>query len=120
MANNNQVTLIGNMGSESQELESHSDGRKFAAVSVATTDSYKNDSGEWIDKETIWHNVVAFSPSVIAVLKGLKKGTHIKIEGAIAYRPYDVVNGEGEVITKKEASIVARRVEQAPLVKKAD
>lgn len=119
MANNNQVTLIGNMGSEARELESHNDGREFVAVSVATTDSYQNDAGEWIEKETIWHNVVAFSPAVMAVLKGLKKGTRIKVEGSLSYRPYDVQDGDGQVITKKEASIIARRIEQAPLVKKS-
>lgn len=118
MALNNLVTLIGNMGSEARELQSQNDGREFAAVSVATTDSYQNEAGEWIEKETIWHNVVAFSPSVIEILKGLKKGTRIKVEGSLSYRPYDVQDGDGQVITKKEASIIARRIEQAPLVKK--
>ena len=118
MALNNLVTLIGNMGSEVRILESNADAKEFAAVSIATADSYQNDAGEWIEKETIWHNVVAFSPAVMEILKNLKKGTRVKIEGALSYRPYDVQIADGEVVTKKEASIVARRVEQAPLVKK--
>jgi len=119
MAYNNTVTLTGNMGSEARIEASHKDGTEFAAVSLATTDSYKNEAGEWIEKETVWHNVVAFSPAVMAILKTLKKGTRIKVEGSLSYRPYDVQNGDGEVITKKEASIVAYRVDQAPLVKKS-
>ncbi|MCG8328574.1 MAG: single-stranded DNA-binding protein [Chitinophagales bacterium] len=118
MALTNMVTLIGNMGSDAHLLTSQKDGKEFTALSIATTDSYQNDAGEWVDKETIWHNVVAFSPTVIAMLKNLKKGTRIKIEGSLSYRPYDVVNGEGDVITKKEASIIAYKVEQAPLVRK--
>jgi single-strand DNA-binding protein len=118
MALNNLVTLIGNMGSEVR-LHHDKEGREFAGLSVATTDSYKNDKEEWVEKETIWHNVVAFSPSVVAIFKTLKKGTRIKVEGALSYRPFDVVNGDGEVITKKEVSVIARRVEQAPLVKKS-
>jgi len=120
MAINNNVTLIGNMGSEVRIETSNKDGKEFAAVSLATTDSYQNDAEEWIEKDTVWHNVVAFSPAVIAIMKNLKKGTRIKVEGSLSYRPYDVQDGDGVVITKKEASIIARRVEQAPLVKKSN
>ena len=120
MAINNQITLIGNMGSEVSIQTSNKDGKEFAAVSLATTDSYQNDAGQWIEKETIWHNVVAFSPAVIAILKNLKKGSRIKVEGSLSYRPYDVQDGDGVIITKKEASVIARRVEQVPLVKKSD
>ena len=119
MALNNLVTLIGNMGSEVEIYESKADGKEFAAVSIATADSYQNDAGEWIEKETVWHNVVAFSPSVMEILKNLKKGTRVKVEGSLSYRPYDIRIASGEVVTKKEASIVARRIEQAPLVKKS-
>jgi len=118
MSINNNVTITGNMGDEAR-LHTDKDGKEFAGLSVATTDSYQNDKEEWIDKETIWHNVVAFSPSVVAILKTLKKGSRIKVEGSLSYRPFDVVNGDGVVITKKEVSIIARRVEQAPLVKKS-
>ncbi|MEM6359630.1 MAG: single-stranded DNA-binding protein [Bacteroidota bacterium] len=118
MAINNTVTLIGNMGSEAHTYKDK-EGREFVGFSVATTDSYQNDKEEWIEKETVWHSVIAFSPSVVAILKTLKKGSRIKLEGSLSYRPFDVVNGDGEVIPKKEASIVARKVEQAPLVKKS-
>jgi len=118
MAINNTVILIGNMGSEAR-IHLDKEGKEFAGLSIATTDSYQNDKEEWIDKETEWHNVVAFSPSVVAILKTLKKGSRIKVEGTLSYRPFDVVNGEGEIITKKEVSIIVRRVEQAPLVKKS-
>ena len=118
MAINNEVKLTGNMGSEVR-IHLDKEGKEFAGLSVATTDSYKNDKEEWVEKETIWHNVVAFSPSVVAILKTLKKGSRIKLEGSLSYRPFDVMNGDGEVITKKEVSIIARRVEQAPLVKKS-
>lgn len=120
MAINNTVTLIGNMGSEARIEKSNKDGNEFAAVSIATTDSYKDDSDQWHEKETVWHSVVAFSPKVMEVLKSLKKGTRVQITGSLSYRPYDVTNGDGEVITKKEASIIAYRVDQAPLVKKRE
>lgn len=84
-----------------------------------TTDNYQDDTGQWQNKETIWHNILAFNPRVIEQIKALKSDTRVQITGSLWYRPFEVVNGEGEVITKKEASIVARKVELAPLVKKS-
>jgi single-strand DNA-binding protein len=104
------------MGSEARIITTEEN--HFAAFSLATTDSYKDESGEWQDKETIWHSILAFNPVVIEVVKNLKKGTRLKITGSLSYRPFEVMNGEGEIITKKEAAIIAAQVEQAPLVKK--
>lgn len=117
MAINNTVTLIGNLGAEARVIKT--DEKTFAGLSIATTDSYKDDSDQWHDKETVWHNVLVFSPSVLEVVKSLKTGTRVKVTGTLSYRPFEVVNGDGEVITKKEASIIAGRVELAPLAKKA-
>lgn len=116
MAINNSITLIGNMGNEARIIETEE--RRFATFSIATTDSYKDENEQWQDKETIWHNILIFNPKVIEVAKNLKKGTRINITGALSYRPFEVVNGDGEIITKKEASIIAYQIEQAPLVKK--
>jgi single-strand DNA-binding protein len=116
MAINNTITLIGNTGSEVRIIES--EGKKpFAAVSIATTDSYKDQDDKWQDKETLWHNIIAFSPSVIEQLKAFKKGTRLQITGSLSYRDFKVLD-EGKEITKKEAQIIAYKVEQAPLVKK--
>lgn len=116
MAQNNTVTLAGNLGSEARIIATEES--TFAAVSLATTDSYKDEQGNWHDKDTIWHSILAFSPRVIERLKALKKGTRVQISGSLSYRPFEVLNGEGEVITKKEAAIIAASIELAPLVKK--
>lgn len=122
MAINNTVTLIGNMGSEADIIETEN--TTFAAVSIATTDSYKDDNGEWQELATIWHNVLTFNPKLIEVLRNLKKGTRLEITGSLSYRPYKVDTGthdeEGftKIVTKYEASIIARKIELAPLAKK--
>jgi single-strand DNA-binding protein len=118
MAFNNTVKLIGNSGSEVKIIEK--EGKPFAAFSLATTDSYKDkETEEWKDKETVWHDVIAFSPTVIEQLKSFKKGTRLEIVGALSYRDFETVI-DGKTIKKKEASIIANKIEQAPLVKKAD
>jgi single-stranded DNA-binding protein len=116
MAINNIITLTGNLGAEADIIET--DNTTFAAIRLATTDSYKDEEADkWVELETIWHDVVTFSPVLIQVLKSLKTGTRIKVEGSLNYRPYPIMH-EGKEITKKEASIVARKIELAPLVKK--
>ncbi len=117
MALNNLVTLIGNLGSE---IRLHSsEETTFAAVSLATTDSYQDEENNWQQKETVWHNLLAFNPRIIESLKALKKGTRIQITGALSYRPFEVIDGNGQRITKKEASVIAYKVELAPLAKKS-
>jgi len=125
MAINNTVELIGNMSKSGIRLIDAPES-KFAAFSLATTDSYKDDkSDEWKDKETIWHELIAFSPSVIEILKGLNSKARIKVTATLNYRPIPIeieVEEDGKTVTKvinkKEASLIVRRVEQAPLPKK--
>ena len=116
MANNNSVTLIGNTGSDAHIIETEDS--KFAAVSVATTDSYKKEgSEEWEKKKPVWHNVLTFNPKLVKVLDSLKTGTRIEVTGSLSYRPYQVQDGD-DLITKQEASIIAHKIELRPLVKK--
>lgn len=117
MAINNTVELIGNLGSKAKIVETET--TTFAALSLATTDSYQDkESNEWKDKETIWHDLIAFSPNVIEKLKAFDKGARLKIIGSLSYRPYNVII-DGKEVERKEASIIVRSVEQAPLVKKS-
>ena len=117
MAQHNIVTLTGNIGAEARIIATSEN--TFVALSLATTDSYKDETGQWQNKETIWHNVLAFNPRLIEQLKSFKTGTRLTITGSLSYRPFDVVNGDGQRITKQEASIIANRVEMAPLAKKS-
>ena len=117
MAFNNTIKLTGNIGNEPRIIETETN--IFASFSIATTDSYKDEEGNWQDKETIWHDVLVFNPLVIEILKSLKKGTRLELTGSLSYRPFEVeVNGKS--VQKKEVSIIANKIEQAPLVKKTE
>lgn len=111
MAKNNTITLIGFTGKDVKVIEN--EGKSFAALSLATTDSYKDkETGEWKDKKTEWHDILAFSPKLIEQLKDYKKGTKLKVTGSLSYREFQVQD-EGKVIKKQEASIIASNVEDA-------
>ena len=116
MAYNNTVKLVGNLGAEAKVIEGGS--KKFATLRLATTDSYKDkETEEWKDKAAIWHDVIVFSPTLIEEAKAFKKGVRLQIDGSISYREF-LIRIDGKEVTKREASILAHKIQQAPLVKK--
>lgn len=115
MAQNNYVKLIGNMGSEARMITLENDSI-MAAFSLATQDSYKDKEDKWVNKDSIWHNVLCFNPSAVQKLKGLKTGTRIEVIGSLSYKDIEAIVGEGENMTVKQASVVANKVDLALLV----
>lgn len=117
MAYNSTVILIGNTGDEAKILKTN-DGKSFARLSIATTDSYKDQDGNWQNKDTIWHQVLIFKPALVLEAQSFKKGVRLKITGSLSYRDFEVMGDDGETYTKKEATIIAGAIEKAPLEKK--
>ena len=117
MVYNNTVILTGNLGSEANIYNQNE--RPFATVSMATVDSYKDANDNWVQRDSIWHSIIAFRPTVINQLKSLKKGTRVKITGALSYRPFAVTLEDGKTVTKHDVSIIANKLELVPLVKKS-
>jgi single-strand DNA-binding protein len=74
----NKIILIGNLGADAEMITP-----KIAKISVATTDSYKNESGEWVNNVS-WHNCTIFNP-IEDRIKKLLKGDRIYIEGKVTY-----------------------------------
>jgi len=113
MARNNHVEITGNMGDIARINEVN--GKPMAAVSIATTESYKDEEGEWRNKKTIWHNVLVFNYKEIEELKNYGKGTRLKISGELSYRDFKTITENGQEITKSECSIIANDIQAAPL-----
>lgn len=111
MAQNNTVTLIGNLGKDIQEHETQ-EGKPFLTVSLATQDSYKVEE-EWKSTETCWHSVMIFRPLAREYAKKFQKGDRVKITGFISYRGFK----DQEGYTRKECLIIGRHIEAAELVK---
>lgn len=82
----NSVTLIGFLGS-APEVKEISKTKKIAKVSIATSDSYKNDKGEKVE-ETQWHNLVMWDKQADIAAKYLMKGSEVAIEGKLTSRSY--------------------------------
>lgn len=87
MASVNKVTLLGHLGGD-PEIGSANNGKAYAKFSLATTESYKNDQGERVDK-TEWHNVVFWGPLCNVISKYLSKGSQLYLEGKLTHRSYE-------------------------------
>lgn len=111
------ITLYGNLGKDPQKLELE-EGTTMVGISVAEQRSYLDkDKGEFVQTGTDWHNVIVFSPMVQAHALNLRKGSRVKIEGQLSYR---VAGKDAEGFDVMSTSIIAHRIESAPLIKKVE
>jgi single-strand DNA-binding protein len=63
----NKVTLIGNVGKD-PEIRSTQDGREVASFPLATSESWKDKSGEKKER-TEWHRIVIFSQPLVNIIR---------------------------------------------------
>ena len=98
----NKVMLIGNLGAD-PEVRSTAGGTRVATLSVATSRSWTNQSGERQEK-TEWHRVVLWNNrgSGLADIaeKYLKKGDKVYIDGRIEYRTWEDREGKTRYTTE--------------------
>lgn len=102
-----QFELIGNVGK--LEIKSPKKDKKLAIISLATSERWKRDNGEWTEK-TYWHRVAVFAPAKVSLIEtAVQTGTRLRLVGQIRpgswedergqtrYAVEFVVTGFGEV-----------------------
>lgn len=94
----NKVQLIGRLGQD-PEIVNFSNGNKIAKFSLATDDSYKDKSGNRVER-AYWHNVIVRGGLVNVVENYISKGKEIAIEGKLTNRSYEDKNGNQRYITE--------------------
>jgi len=92
----NKVILVGNLGKD-PELRYTTSGAAVATFSLATTNPFKDKEG---NKQTEWHNIVAWRQLAEICGKFLHKGKQVYIEGRIQTRSYDDRDGNKRYITE--------------------
>ncbi len=93
----NRVELKGLVGQEPRV--NTVEGRTVANFSVATDNSWKSKSGEWM-RETDWHNVCAWSGYGVADAERLHAGTKVHIIGRLRTRKYMTQQGTEAYVTE--------------------
>ncbi len=94
----NSVRLTGFLGND-PEIVKFGDNKSLARVSLATSDYYKNKSGDWIT-ETQWHQLVMWGKQAEIAERQLMKGQEISIEGKLVNRSYEDKNGIIRYVTE--------------------
>lgn len=108
----NKVTLIGRLGKEPETI-TIGDGIKKVSFSLATSENYKNQQGEW-QEQTEWHNIVGWRNIADRMERVLSKGRLVYIEGRIRSRSWDDKEGNKRYITEIQVDYFT------PLDKKPD
>ena len=86
MASVNKVILIGNLGKD-PETRNMPNGESVTNITLATTEKWKDKSGEKQEK-TEWHRVTFYRKLAEIAGEYLKKGHPVYIEGSLATRKW--------------------------------
>jgi single-strand DNA-binding protein len=89
----NKVFLTGNVGKE-PVIRTTANGKKVAQFTLAVSDGYGDN------KQTYWHNIVAWAGQAEFVEKYVDKGTRLLITGKLTSRSYDAKDGTKKYITE--------------------
>ena len=87
----NKVILIGHVG-KNPEQRVFGSGESVTSFSLATSEKYKDKSGEWKD-QTEWHNISCFGKLSDIANKYVTKGTQVYVEGKIKTNKYTDKSG---------------------------
>ena len=104
MASVNKVILIGNLGRD-PETRYTTGGDAIANLNIATTEQWKDKSGEKQEK-TEWHRVVLFGRQAEIAGEYLKKGRSVYVEGRLKTRKWQ----DKEGVEKYTTEIVAEEM----------
>ena len=99
MAGVNKVIIVGNLGRD-PEVRNMPSGGKVVTFSVATSETWKDKSGERQEK-TQWHRIAIFNEKLGEIAERyLRKGSKVYLEGQIETRKYTDKDGQEREITE--------------------
>lgn len=111
----NKVQLIGRTGKD-PEVKHLDSGSTVASFTLATSEKFKDKSGETKEK-TEWHNCQAWGKLAEIIEKYLTKGKLIFVEGKIQYREYENKDGQNvrttEIVLSDMKMLEKREATQA-------
>lgn len=98
MASVNKVIIVGNLGRD-PETRYMPDGGAITNVSIATTSTWKDKSGEK-QEQTEWHRVAFFGKLAEIAGEYLKKGSQVYVEGKLRTRKWQDKDGQEKYTTE--------------------
>jgi single-strand DNA-binding protein len=96
----NKVILVGNLGRDPEYTQTQ-DGRRFARLSVATSERWRDRQSGERREQTEWHRVVIFNENLVDVSERfLRKGSKVFIEGQLQTRKWQDQSGADRYSTE--------------------
>lgn len=125
MSVRNKITLIGNVGKD-PEVMTVNNGTQLAKFSLATTENWKDKSGEW-QQSTDWHNIEAWGNTAGYIERNVHKGAKVAVVGSLHYDQWEkdgvkrttakIKVSEISILEKVDRSSNAGQSNNAPLPK---
>ena len=100
----NKVILIGRLG-QNPEQKQLQNGMAICNFSIATTDTRKDASGQYVDN-TEWHNIVSFGKQAEFIGQYITKGTMVNVIGKLKTSTWK----DNQNITHYKTDIIAEEV----------
>lgn len=94
----NKVILVGNLGQD-PDIRYTANGKAVANLTLATSESWKDQSGQ-IQEKTEWHRVVMFGKLAEIAGEYLRKGSQVYVEGKLQTRKWQDQNGQDKYTTE--------------------
>ena len=94
----NKVILVGNLGKD-PEVRYTPNGKAVANLALATSESWKDQSGQ-IQEKTEWHRVSIFGKLAEIAGEYLKKGSQVYIEGKLQTSKWKDQQGQDRYTTE--------------------
>ncbi len=96
----NKVILVGNLGRD-PEFTQTQDGRRFARISIATSERWRDRQSGERREQTEWHRVVIFNENLVDVAERfLRKGSKVYLEGQLQTRKWQDQTGNDRYSTE--------------------
>jgi single-strand DNA-binding protein len=100
----NKVILVGHVG-KNPETRAFQDGTGVTSFSLATSEKYKDKSGEW-KEVTEWHRIGCFGKLSEIANKFVTKGSQVYVEGKISTRKWKDANGVEKSSTEVKCDVL--------------
>ena len=97
MSSINKVILVGNVGKD-PEVRDFGDGQKVVRLSLATSERWKDKSGQRQER-TEWHNVSIYGALADIAERYVTKGSRLYLEGKLQTRKYQAKDGSDRYAT---------------------
>jgi len=99
----NKAIIVGRLGDDPEMRDAG--GTPVASMSIATDESYTDNSGQEVD-QTEWHDVVAFGRTAEVCERYLSKGSQVYVEGTLQTSNYTDSDGIDRSSTEIKALTV--------------